>query len=471
VVAGGLLLVGIASPASGGIPDPCTFADGTVTLEVQGGTAHLAVDAGVIVADGNDCGGTTTTTDQIVIAAYPGDDVQISLAGGPFAPGATAEPEGAPEIEISILGGPVTIVTIIGTNGVDRITAEAGGAGTAGSLNLNAGEDVDDGDLTFADDVVFATYVRLRGGADRFTAGGDAAFRGAVVAEGGRGSDVLQPGWGGGAYSGDGEPGDPLDAARDTFNFAWFPVGCHAIVGNDPAGFDSSIDCPARDVTLETALFEEIVGHPGDSLLSGSGADEVFRGGGGDDWFVPVLGRDVIKGGPGWDRFIGGEFNPLDVDLTTMRILGEGRKELSGIEGIFSLHDGKDVFAGTPPAGLESIGGAAGANVLDLRGSGRGVTVYTSTTVVTDVVSSVLYAEGFAIVFGSPYADMLVGGPGALVSGGDEFRGLGGDDDLDGGEGDDTLRGGEGDDVVVGGEGVDTCDGGPGFDVVSACEH
>jgi Ca2+-binding RTX toxin-like protein len=161
----------------------------------------------------------------------------------------------------------------------------------------------------------------------------------------------------------------------------------------------------------------------------------------------------------------------MRVDLTTMRIFGEGRDDLSGVEGIFSLNDGVDVFQGGPPPTLESVSGGAGENVLDLRTSDHGVKVATATTILAGPVSPRLYAHGFSLVLGSRFADAMIGGPGGFLSGPDEFRGRGGDDHLDGGDGNDRLLGGDGDDVIAGGEGVDTCRGGRGFDVVSACEH
>jgi hypothetical protein len=70
--------------------------------------------------------------------------VDVLLEGGPFAPGATPESEGASEIEVKFRGEE-PFATVVGTSGADEFHWNLGGTGPA--LNLNPGgagdQDVD----------------------------------------------------------------------------------------------------------------------------------------------------------------------------------------------------------------------------------------------------------------------------------------------------------------------------------------
>ena len=63
---------------------------------------------------------TVSNTDTINVL-FSGDEAfaDVLLAGGPLAPGATAEAVGAPEIEIQV-SGPDSGVTVVGTRGDDQ---------------------------------------------------------------------------------------------------------------------------------------------------------------------------------------------------------------------------------------------------------------------------------------------------------------------------------------------------------------
>jgi Ca2+-binding RTX toxin-like protein len=466
--AAALLFAG-AVPARAGLANPCTFDAGaaTVTVVPDGGSVELyLVNGDEIWANSDPCDGAdTSNTDDVLVTAASGDQVEINLATGPFAPGKTAETSGTSEIEFEITGGPA-LLTITGSGTADAISLTSPTATNA--VNLNADEASPDGDIRFAYDAIASTWVFLGSGPDTLRAGGPAPFLGPLIVEGGVGADLIQPGWGDGEYYGD-APLTPLDTKRDTLTLTWFASNCRGVVDNDMLGIGTSFDCPGDDTGFETSLFERIVGHAGDSYIFGAAGPEQILGGGGDDAIVPGRGHDTVDGGAGWDQLVVGTFEPVHVDLAARQVFGEGREDFTGIEGVFSTNEGKDVFAGDPPAIIDSVSGGDGPNVLDLRRSDRGLTVYTSTTIVSGLVTSGLFAQGF-LVMGTPFDDTMVGGPNELPSGHDEFRGLGGDDHLDGGPGPDTLLGGGGDDVIAGGTGVDTCAGGLGFDIVSACE-
>jgi hypothetical protein len=103
----------------------------------------------------------------------------LQLAGGPFAPGALAEPTGAPEIEFEYVGP--TFLSVIGTGGPDRL-----GWGPGGSLNLNGDDDVDvAGSFT-------VVIVQGGQGSDVIAPRSDYRRSGArLIATGGRGKDTI----------------------------------------------------------------------------------------------------------------------------------------------------------------------------------------------------------------------------------------------------------------------------------------
>jgi Ca2+-binding RTX toxin-like protein len=197
-------------------------------------------------------GGTPTVlnTDTIKVVARGDASFDLRLGGGPFAPGATPEPLGAPEIEVQVLGD--ALVDVVGTSGGDEFHWGPGGA-TPG-LNLNprstGDQDVD------------------------VTASGSAAF---IVANGGRGNDTIitAPG---GAGRGDivfstGGRGDDLLIDRNTGGILEGESGNDILIG----------------------------GRPGDSLSGGPGRDRV-EGRGGGDGIRGGPGRDLLLGGPGNDH-------------------------------------------------------------------------------------------------------------------------------------------------------------------------
>ena len=87
---------------------------------------------------------TVTNTDQIKLYVGGFNEATIGLSGGPLAPGATPEPDGSPEIEITARGRSGTY-WLNGGRGADhfRYMSEAGQNG----LNLNTGPGDEDLDL------------------------------------------------------------------------------------------------------------------------------------------------------------------------------------------------------------------------------------------------------------------------------------------------------------------------------------
>jgi len=468
---------GPLTPANAGIPsDPCTFdaPSASVTLIPEGGFAQLhLVNGDEIWASGDPCDGAdTSTTDTIVVTAAPGDEVEITLATGPFAPGKTPEGDASSEIEFVIGGGPLTL-TITGSDDPDRISA--GAIVEDAVFNLNAGEWAPDADVTIPRSDLIVADVRLGGRADTFSGAGvaepgtDPFQGGALNVDGGPGGDVIHGGLEG-AYAGDTAAVPPVH--QDTFSLSWLPTECQTIIVNGPGGTDSDIDCPDTDTTLDISFFETMIGHGGEDWIFPAGWGEMLYGRGGNDTLTPGVGDDVLVGGPGWDRIVTSPTGPVRVDLTNRRIIGESLDTYAGIEGIYIDSADDDRFVGQPGGSMTFISGGGGGNVVNLSTSVRRFEVHTVSSVFdgsTIDPSEGLWVHG-ALVIGTPFDDHLLGQPGAFGRGRDEFRGGDGDDVLEGGGGPDSLRGGDGDDRIDGGPGTDVCSGGPGFDIVQGCE-
>ena len=176
----------------------------------------------------------------------------LSLGGGPFAPGATPEPEGAPEIEVEF-GGVEPLSSVVGTSGPDEF--HWGLEGGLAGLNLNPGTANDqDVDVTM-------------------TVGG--FFGGILIADGADGNDRIVPAPGArlpAEAESEGGPGDDLLIAPRS--------------GGDLEGEEGN------DVLLGGSSFDELDGGAGSDRLLGRGRADEIRGG---------LGTDLLSGGRGGD--------------------------------------------------------------------------------------------------------------------------------------------------------------------------
>jgi hemolysin type calcium-binding protein len=200
--------------------------DGTGTIKRDG--THLLVldNLTPVPCSGGPLTVTNTDTVNFLASRSPRDTAGalVDLSGGPIGPGATAEPDGTSEIELSAqLSAKTTFVSVRGTEGSDRV-----GLGTQGqypAANLNPGTPGDgDADLT----VLVATFLSVRGegGNDLLTANGGPGFgaplyrtaqiyggRGEDLLIGGGGRDVIQGGRGADRLYGLGR-GDSLYGGR-----------------------------------------------------------------------------------------------------------------------------------------------------------------------------------------------------------------------------------------------------------------
>ena len=205
----------------------------------------LEIVAGEYAELAQPCAGGTPTvlnTDSIIVGSRDGSDVDVRLGGGPLGPGATAETQGASEIEISLVG--VGLANIVGTPAGDEFHWGPGGA--LAGLNLNPRSNDQDVDVTINGGFLIAEG---RGGNDTIIPQPGALIRGGVFSVGGPGNDLL---------------GAP-DRTRGILE-----------------------------------------GGPGNDVIIGSRYGDLLEGGSGNDLVSGFAGADDINGGRGKDRLSGG---------------------------------------------------------------------------------------------------------------------------------------------------------------------
>lgn len=287
VVAAGVVSL-LGPGAAAGTADGCSFdaATGTVTASVSGFFPEkargntMSVDGGAILFEGTPCGGATATnTDSIVVTGSPGQDVfVVDARSGLFAPGATPDPDGSPEIELRVdLGGGADLLRLFATRGPDRITV--------GSEAINLDRDT-------------APNIALEG-------------TGSVVVFALGGNDVV---------SGRGGAGTGAEAGM--------------FVGVFGGGGDDRLAGGARgDALIGGAGADVVVGRAGQDVLSGKGGPDVLAGLGGADFLIGGGGPDRMRGGPGNDQLNG-------VAGDDRLRGGPGRDDLDGGRGVDGCRGG-----------------------------------------------------------------------------------------------------------------------------------
>ncbi|MFD2175325.1 Hint domain-containing protein [Rhodobacter lacus] len=215
-----------------------------------------------------------------------------------------------------------------------------------------------------------------------------------------------------------------------------------------------------------------------DTIYAQAGNDTVDAGSG-NDYVDAGTGDDSVTAGSGNDTVYGGAGNDT--------LFGEaGADRLYGDDGNDSLDGGSDNDSLWGGAGNDTLHGGAGADVLDggtgmdyadYTDSGAGVSVNLASGSGSGGDAQGDSYSGIDGVYGSAYADTLIGFDGSSNSatdaytnvfygnGGDDYiYGAGGDDSLYGGDDDDTVLGGDGNDLVSGDAGNDRLEGGAGND-------
>jgi hypothetical protein len=276
---GGARLWGLAAMVTGAVPivfgiSELSADSTTISCSYEGAPARvLTVTVGDSVGEirrrgsqievreqGEDpgrCSGDTPTvrnTDTLRIVLVDVSFVDLDLSGGPFAPGATPEPEGASEIEIE-LSVDLGTADVYGTSGDDEWHWGPGGANPALNLNPRVAGDRD-------------VDVRIVGREDAY---------GALSANGGDGDDTII--------------GAPNARVRGQ------------IIAFGDAGGDL-LSTPV--ISGEREFGAELHGGPGDDTISGGGHDDELSGDAGNDRIDGRAGADKITAGRGRDRISGG---------------------------------------------------------------------------------------------------------------------------------------------------------------------
>jgi Ca2+-binding RTX toxin-like protein len=254
----------------------CTFdaAAHALTVDFSGQGVISTDTSGLILVDGVDCGGATTSTVDSIAVTSDGSDVQIDERNHALAPGFTPEPTGVSEIEVTLQDVRGIEVDLW----VKQLVVNVGDAG----INVDGDDDADitaDGVLTSitlnATKTKPAMTITGQGGAG--TGGPWTAGLGIIA---GKGADTLTGGNGNNAING--------GKGNDT------------IVGGP--GADDLIGGPGDDVIDGLAGVDEILGYAGnDTLTGGAGQDTIVGGTGNDTIFAQDGEADRVEGSGGTD--------------------------------------------------------------------------------------------------------------------------------------------------------------------------
>ena len=288
VVVAGLALFSLGSAPDAGARMRCSYAGPPQNLLTVRAT-HDAL--GVIRRRGDEIlvrefldppqrcrGGTPSVlnTDKIRIFPDTYSSVDLNLRGGAFAPGATAEEDGAPEIEVEFEAhGLFGDGGASGTPGADEFQWVAGGPHAG--LNLNPTDD-QDADVTVTGRYAFMSAAGAEGN-DRITPAPAAQVPEPVYADGGRGDDYLAA-----------------------------PTAGSILVGGP--GDDRLIGARSRDHLYGGRGRDRLIGTGGqDRLDGGRGRDLLVGGPARDRIYARDSRRDVVRCGAGLDRV---EADPQD---------------------------------------------------------------------------------------------------------------------------------------------------------------
>ena len=200
-----------------------------------------------------------------------------------------------------------------------------------------------------------------------------------------------------------------------------------------------------------------------DSLKGGPGDDRMFGGAGSQDSLIGDGGDDLIDGGRGHDL---AEFwtsnRGVRVSLMTQTARGQGRDDLSSIEGVVGTNF-DDVLTGSRRSNF--MVGQMGDDEIHALGSGRD----------RNAPDFLVSGGGEDLLDGGPgpdtvsynlsplpvTANLATGEATASSFGHDTFDGI---ENLTGSKEDDTLTGDDGDNLIIGNWGNDALDGGGGRD-------
>ena len=341
-------------------------------------------------------------TDTINVAAPDVATIEgltVSMAGGQFTPGKTAEVDGTDEIEIDAGLSTDEPLTVVGTTGPDTITMRGQGAdlipGTPSEWEITYL-------LTAAKKSVSGTPATTSSGWTTSTSRRFTAARGRTRSR----RRSLPP-----RTTTVGPDADHRYLTASLLTVHATASGA-ATVDRGGGGIDTLSD------------METIVGSPGNDTFFGSPGNDSFDGGGGFDAFFPSGGDDHVDGGDDIDTMsVGASPLPVTFDMTAKTATGEGTDTFDGVE-VLQGSPNDDVFRGDPEVGgVILLDGLGGRNLVDLRSAQAGQRIYTSDG--TWVYGS-LTVVGTPRIIGSPFRDRISVYQSPAVGGGVHFSGMGG---------------------------------------------
>ena len=312
---------------------------------------------------------------------------------------------------------------------------------------------------------------------------GNDTINGSAASEiifGGGGADTFNPG--GVTFDAFNRGGDVMagGAGNDTFNVGSgnaFDYTVSYILEGGPNGVTVNLGTnTATDTFGNTDTLNGIVSVNGTNFVDSLTGDDSTN-----DFFSPGGGNDTIDGKSGFDTLeygvnafynlnsfgfpavgitvnhtgdnAGTVIDPLgatDTFTNIERIRGTNYADTyngSAFDDSFRGYGGNDVFNGGD--GFDEVDYRGDAS----RGGLNGVNVNLGGSTATDGFGNTDTLNNIEQVFGTQFADTILGGTGGEFLGGDA-----GADTINGGDGDDSIRGGAGNDTINGGNGNDRAD-------------
>lgn len=234
-------------------------------------------------------------------------------------------------------------------------------------------------------------------------------------------------------------------------------------------------------ITRTWTGFENVVGTNFADTIIGRSGNNVISGGDSNDTIIDYGGVDTVYGGSGDDTIsfggVGGAATVYagDGNDTVHNIFrGSSYIDLGAGDDFLQAGSSYDVIIGgdgndyiITGGGGDLISGGAGVDDVEFYGE-QAVIVDLGLETVTYASGTTLAFTGIENVYGSNYADTIIGSAAANrltgYYGNDVIYGMDGSDFLTGNAGDDMLYGGNGYDGLNGDTGNDLLDGGAGFD-------
>ncbi len=420
-------------------------------LALQGGTLEADVQLqGVSTGKLRLTGGPGSDTMTVVGAVSPNGIGELILN-----PGA-----GNDSVQVSGNVGTITQSPAVDPGGDDRYVIDSFNGTIGGSLQLGSGNDVASTNATGltldggpGDDRLSGRGTLLGGaGSDQLR---PSAFNTLVVGGDGPASDVD-------LLSYDQFAG-PLVLSKSS------PTG--VFVQGDPTeklGIEQLAGGTGNDTLSGTGAQDVLLGGEGDDVLDGRGGGDVLDGGPGTNTVSYAVGpvpvtvdlNAGVGGAAPFDalrsirRVVTGPGNDVVTGSSADEVftLGAGDDTINAGAGsdVVSAGDGNDVLRGGPGADVLDGGGGVDTATYDERGPSEPVTVSLATLGDDGGAGENDSLPGIETVVGGASNDTLIGDAGP--------------NSLNGGPGVNTLDGGAGDDLVQGGNDRDVITGGPGND-------